>query len=76
MLFKLVASLSQNLQKLAIEVEILLSFLPVMSVFTVHCFALSNHLLISVHLVVMVFLVGFVASPSSASCQGSLVSNL
>ena len=61
---------------LVIEVEILLSFLPVMSVFTVHCFALSNHLLISVHLVVMVFLAGFVASPSSASCQGSLVSNL
>ena len=66
----------QNLQRLAIEVEVLLSFLPVMSVFTVHCFALSNHLLISVQLTVMVFLAEFVASPSSANFQGSLVSNL
>ena len=67
--FELVLSLSQqNLQRLAIEAEILLSFLPVMNVFTVHCFALSNHLLISVQLTVMVFLEEFVANPSSVSC--------
>ena len=61
---------------LAIEVEILLSFLPVMSVFTVHCFALSNHLLISVQLTVMVFLAEFVANLSSTSFQESPVSSL
>ena len=67
--FELVLSLSQqNLQRLAIKAKILLSFLPVMNVFIVHCFALSNHLLISVQLTVMVFLEEFVANPSSVSC--------